>query len=109
MGNWWPVPFNAWIEGADTASAFRDDFKSKRCLIAAGGFYEWTISPADGKKDPWHIYQPGHAPFSFAGIWAYKSNLDITSCTIITEPAADPMKQLHDRQPLILDQACNDA
>ncbi|MER9414360.1 SOS response-associated peptidase, partial [Mesorhizobium sp. M0589] len=29
------------------------------------------MSPADGKKDPWHIYQPGHAPFSFAGLWAY--------------------------------------
>nr|WP_280790580.1 SOS response-associated peptidase family protein [Mesorhizobium sp. L2C066B000] len=25
---------------------------SKRCLIPADGFYEWTISPADGKKDP---------------------------------------------------------
>nr|WP_280790581.1 hypothetical protein [Mesorhizobium sp. L2C066B000] len=24
----------------------------------------------------------------------------MTSCTIITEPAADPMLQLHDRQPL---------
>lgn len=33
----------------------------------------------------------------------------ITGCTIITEPAADPMKQLHDRQPLILDQANYDA
>ncbi|WP_198024394.1 SOS response-associated peptidase family protein [Mesorhizobium sp. LSHC412B00] len=43
--------------------------------------------------------QPGHAPFSFAGLWAYNSNLDITSCTIITKPAAEPMKQLHDQQP----------
>jgi putative SOS response-associated peptidase YedK len=47
--------FNARIEGIDTAPAFRDAFKSKRCLIPADGFYEWTISPADGKKDPWHI------------------------------------------------------
>ncbi|MER8641417.1 SOS response-associated peptidase family protein [Mesorhizobium sp. M1252] len=68
-GRWWLVPFwakempkaamfNARIEGIDTAPAFRDAFKSKRCLIPADGFYEWTISPADGKKDPWHIYQP---------------------------------------------------
>ncbi|WP_084012961.1 SOS response-associated peptidase family protein [Mesorhizobium sp. L2C089B000] len=53
--------------------------------------------------------QPAHAPFSFAGLWAYNSNLDITSCTIITEPAGEPMKQLHDRQPLILDPAYYDA
>ncbi|WP_280938706.1 SOS response-associated peptidase family protein [Mesorhizobium sp. LSJC264A00] len=33
----------------------------------------------------------------------------MTSCTIITEPAAEPMKQLHDRQPLILDAAYYDA
>ncbi|MER9307614.1 SOS response-associated peptidase family protein [Mesorhizobium sp. M0496] len=50
-------------------AAFRDAFKSKRCLIPADGFYEWTISPADGKKDPWHVYQPKHAPFSSAGLW----------------------------------------
>lgn len=119
-GRWWLVPywakempkaamFNARIEGIDTAPAFRDAFKSKRCLIPADGFFEWTISPADGKKDPWHIYLPGHAPFSFAGLWAYNSNLDITSCTIITEPAGEPMKNLHERQPLILDQAYYDA
>ncbi|MER8861652.1 SOS response-associated peptidase [Mesorhizobium sp. M0757] len=46
------------------------------------------------------MYQPGPARFSFAGLWAYNSNLDITNCTIITEPAADAMLQLHDRQPL---------
>lgn len=98
--------FNARIEGIDTAPAFRDAFKSKRCLIPADGFFEWTISPADGKKDPWHIYLPGHAPFSFAGLWAHNSNLDITSCTIITEPACEPMKNLHE---VILAQAYYDA
>ncbi|WP_292633202.1 SOS response-associated peptidase family protein [Mesorhizobium sp.] len=61
------------------------------------------------KRNPWHIYLPGHAPFSFAGLWAYNSNLDITSCTIITEPAGDPMKNLHDRQPVILDHTYYDA
>lgn len=66
--------FNARIEDVDTAPAFRDAFKSRRCLISADGFYEWTISPADGKKDHWHIYQPGPRAVSFAGLWAYNSN-----------------------------------
>ncbi|WP_353682687.1 SOS response-associated peptidase family protein, partial [Mesorhizobium sp.] len=68
-GRWWLVPFwakevpkfqlfNAKSEDADAKPSFRDAFKSKRCLIPADGFYEWTISPADKKRDPWYIFLP---------------------------------------------------
>jgi putative SOS response-associated peptidase YedK len=113
-GRWWLVPwwakempkqvmFNARVETVDTSGAFKDAFKSKRCLIPADGFYEWTINPDDGKKDPWHIHLPDHQPFSFAGLWAHNDKLEVTSCTIITGPATAPMTKLHDRQPYILD------
>ena len=119
-GRWWLVPwwakempkaamFNARSESADTSGAFKDAFASTRCLIPADGFYEWTKSPADGGKDPWHIFLPGHQAFSFAGLWAYNRKLDITSCTIITAAAGEPMRQIHDRQPVILDPAAYDA
>ncbi|GAB4072286.1 SOS response-associated peptidase [Ancylobacter sonchi] len=119
-GRWWLVPhwakelpkaamFNARIETVDTSPAFRDAFKAKRCLIPADGFYEWTKNPDDGGKDPWHIQLPGNAPFSFAGLWAHNDRLGVTSCTIITEPASEPMTRLHDRQPVILDPAWYDA
>ena len=119
-GRWWLVPwwakempkaamFNARIETADTSGAFKDAFASTRCLIPADGFYEWTKSPADGGKDPWHIFLPGHQAFSFAGLWAYNKKLDITSCTIITAAAGEPMRQIHDRQPVILDPTVYDA
>ena len=50
-GRWWLVPFwakempkqamfNARIETVDNSPAFREAFKSKRCLIPADGFYE---------------------------------------------------------------------
>ncbi|TIR56565.1 MAG: SOS response-associated peptidase, partial [Mesorhizobium sp.] len=53
QGRWWLVPywakevpkfqmFNARSEEADAKPAFRDAFKSKRCLVPADGFYEWT-------------------------------------------------------------------
>ena len=45
--------------------------------------YEWTISPADKGRDPWHVFLSDRQPFSFAGIWAYNKTLDITSCSII--------------------------
>ena len=113
---WWLVPFwakempkaamfNSRIETVDTAPAFREAFKSKRCLIPASAFYEWTLDEADGKKNPWHIHLPGDAPFSFAGIWAHNDKVGVTSCSIITMPAGAAMSQLHDRQPVILDTA----
>lgn len=104
QGRWWLVPwwakempkgamFNARIETADTSSAFKDAWKSKRCLIPADGFYEWTRNQSDGGRDPWFIHLAGKQPFSFAGLWAHNSKLDVTSCTIITMPAAEPMTQ----------------
>lgn len=112
-GRWWLVPvwakevpkypmFNARSEEADSKPSFRGSFKSKRCLIPADGFYEWTKNKDDGGKDPWHIHLPGKKPFSFAGLWAYNPVLDITSCTILTEAAEKPMEELHNRQPVIL-------
>jgi putative SOS response-associated peptidase YedK len=120
LGRWWLVPwwakelprqpmFNARIETVATAPAFRDAWREKRCLVPADGFYEWTKNPADGGRDPWHIHLPDRAGFSFAGLWAHNGRLDVTSCTIVTAPAVEPMARLHDRQPVILDPAAYDA
>lgn len=120
QGRWWLVPwwakempkgamFNARIETADTGGAFKDAWKSKRCLIPADGFYEWTRNQSHGGRDPWFIGLPGTQPFSFAGLWAHNSKLDVTSCTIITMPAGEPVAQLHDRQPAILAPEAYDA
>jgi putative SOS response-associated peptidase YedK len=61
-GRWWLVPywatavpkapmFNARVETIDTTPAFRDAFTTHRCLIPADGYFEWTTSLVDGKKD----------------------------------------------------------
>lgn len=116
---WWLVPwwasempkqtmFNARMETVATSRAFKDSFETKRCLIPADGFYEWTLAPEDPKektKDPWFIHLPNGGPFSFAGLWAHNSRLGITSCTIITRDAEGPMTRLHNRMPVILDPA----
>ena len=62
-GRWWLVPwwakelpkqpmFNARIETADTSGAFKDAWKSKRCLVPADGFYEWTKTPTTVARTP---------------------------------------------------------
>jgi putative SOS response-associated peptidase YedK len=115
-GRWWLVPFfakqlpkaamfNARIETVDTSGAFREPFKSKRCLIPADGYFEWTVSERDRKKDPWLLQLPEGRGFSFAGLWAYNDKLDVTSCTIITAPAVGHIAHIHTRMPVILDQS----
>lgn len=112
-GRWWLVPFwakevpkatlfNARIETADSTPAFRDAWKSRRCLIPADGYFEWTVSDEDGKKDPWLLQMPGGKGFSFAGLWAHNDNLGVTSCTIITAPAVPEIAHIHTRMPVIL-------
>lgn len=112
-GRWWLVPFfakelpkaamfNARIETVDTSGAFREGFKSRRCLIPADGYFEWTKNLEDDGKDPWLLQLPGGAPFSFAGVWAHNDNLGVTSCTIITAPAVPEIAHIHNRMPIIL-------
>lgn len=105
--------FNARIETVDTSGAFREPFKSKRCLIPADGYFEWTTSEDDGKKDPWLLQLPEAKPFSFsfsfAGLWAHNDKLGVTSCTIITAPAVDHIAYIHARMPVMLDPAAYEA
>jgi putative SOS response-associated peptidase YedK len=111
-GRWWLVPFwakeipkypmfNARSETAHEKSSFREAFKSKRCLIPASGYYEWTKAE-DGGKDPHFIHLAEREPFLFAGLWAHNSNLDITSCTILTAQADPAISHLHHRMPIVL-------
>ncbi len=114
-GRWWLVPhwakelqskypmFNARSEDAEKKPAFRDAYKSCRCLVPADGWYEWTKGD-DGGRDPWFFHLPDTAPFSFAGLWAHNTRLDVTSFTILTAPAVSPLDQVHTRMPIVLDQ-----
>jgi len=117
-GRWWLVPFfakelpkaamfNARIETVDTSGAFREPLKSKRCLIPADGYFEWTTSEEGGKKDPWLLQLPEAKPFSFAGLWAHNDKLGVTSCTIITAPTVNHIAHIHTRMPVMLESVGN--
>lgn len=90
---------NARGETVKDKPMFRQAFKSKRCLLPADGYYEWT--GPKGSKQPYHLHLNGEG-FSFAGIWAQNDNLGVTSCAIITLPAADQIAHIHNRMPVIL-------
>lgn len=39
--------FNARIDTVDCTAEFRDAFKTRRCLIPADAYFEWTTSPVN--------------------------------------------------------------
>jgi putative SOS response-associated peptidase YedK len=97
---------NARAETVAEKPAYRDAFKTHRCLIVADGFYEWQ--PHKPRKRPFHITRADGAPFAFAGLWASWHGEDdaaVRSCTIITTDANPKIADIHDRMPVMLPDA----
>jgi putative SOS response-associated peptidase YedK len=110
--SWWKKPlnelpptFNARAETVAEKPMFRSAFKSRRCIIPASGFYEWTGSK--GAKTPHYFSSPSGEPLAFAGLWESwrepESGETILSATIIVSAANEWMKRYHDRAPVMLE------
>lgn len=100
-----PLMINARCETLAERPAYRDAFRTHRCLIPADGFYEWRSN--DGRKTPktpYFLHLTGEEPFAFAGLWAHWRGGEepITSCAIVTAPANSAVSPVHDRMPVIL-------
>jgi putative SOS response-associated peptidase YedK len=100
---------NARSETAATKPAFREAFRRRRCLVAADGFFEWKRGTRP--KQPYYFRLEEDRPFALAGLWERwrRGELSIESCTILTTTANELVEELHDRMPVILDQADYDA
>lgn len=84
-------------------AAFRDSFRTRRCLIPADGFYEWKKSGKD--RQPFHFCMKDGSLFAFAGVWdRWKSPTGkvLQSCSILTTAANDLLEGIHNRMPVIL-------
>jgi putative SOS response-associated peptidase YedK len=97
---------NARAETVAERPAYRDAFARRRCLIVADGFYEWS-----GGVPHWITREDGQL-FAFAGLWASwrpRETADevepLRSCSIVTTAARGPVRDLHDRMPVILSAA----
>ena len=113
---WWLTPywtktpstkysmFNAKSETAHKSPAFREPFRKRRCVVPVSGFYEWVRQ--NNQKLPYYI-RPHEAPgMLLGGLWDRWRNREtgevLESFAILTVPAAEGMKFVHDRQPLML-------
>lgn len=93
-----PKPFNARAEGLAKSGMFRSSLKSRRCVVVASGFYEWTSAPSG--KTPYYIYDASAAPLLMAGLWAKRDDLE--TFTVVTCRPNAFMDDLHHRMPVML-------
>lgn len=94
---------NARTETVSTKPAFRNAFRSQRCLILADGFYEWRME--NNQKQPYYFTMKDHEIFAFAGLWETWQNPEgeiINTCTILTTKANKIVSEIHARMPAIL-------
>lgn len=109
---WWkkpltelPATFNARAEGVAQKPMFREAFRSRRCIIPASGFYEWT-EPKSARQP--HLFTAGDGSplLAFAGLWEHWRNPEtgeeVLSCTMIVSGASTWMEAYHDRMPILL-------
>jgi len=83
--------------------AFKNSFRSKRCLVLSDGFYEWKKGIV---KTPFRITRRDGSAFAMAGIWDRWINPEgeeIRSFAILTTRPNSLMEKIHDRMPVILD------
>lgn len=83
--------------------AFRESFRTRRCLIPADGFYEWK--KAGKEKQPFHFGMKDDSLFAFAGVWdRWRSpgGQMLESCSILTTAPNELLDDVHDRMPVIL-------
>ncbi|MBW2617780.1 MAG: SOS response-associated peptidase [Deltaproteobacteria bacterium] len=97
---------NARAETVAAKPSFKGPLARRRCLVLADGFYEWPRQAGRKAKTPFRFVLAGEEPFALAGLWerwAGPEGRAILSYTIITTPANELIRSVHDRMPVILD------
>lgn len=95
---------NARIETAADKPAFRDPLRTRRCLLPADGWYEWARRP-DGGRQPHFLSPADGGLLAFAGLWAQWADAEgriVRTVTILTGPAPEELRHVHDRAPVVL-------
>ncbi|WP_181699184.1 SOS response-associated peptidase [Chthonobacter albigriseus] len=97
---------NARSETAAEKPAFRGAMRHRRCLVPASGFYEWRR--VGTTKQPFFIRPRDGGVVAFAGLWESWLGADgseIDTAAILTTGANRLVAQIHDRMPLVIDEA----
>ncbi|MGO8949139.1 MAG: SOS response-associated peptidase [Ktedonobacterales bacterium] len=97
---------NARAEGLEQKPSFRRPLRSSRCLVPATSFYEWQ--PTTKSKIKYRFSLLSGEMFGLAGLydtWLDPAGVRRETFTIITTAANEIVAPIHDRMPVILNQA----
>jgi putative SOS response-associated peptidase YedK len=95
---------NARAETAAERPAFREALRLRRCVVPADGFFEWA-GARSGPRQPFHVALPDGSPFAIAALherWRSEAGSWLETCVLLTVPADERVRSLHDRMPAIL-------
>ena len=95
-----PLIINARSDTVATKPAFREAVRTRRCIVPASGFYEWSTGNA-GEKLPWHFRRADGQPMALAGLWQHWGDMDTVA--ILSTEAGPGMADLHHREAVILE------
>jgi putative SOS response-associated peptidase YedK len=115
---WWKQPrpppdcFTARSDDAAKKPMWRSAYRSARCLVPADGWYQWSgAERIDGRtrevhttRQPHFIFRP-EGPVCFAGLlslWKLDGYMPLITCAILTRPAGEQLRAIHDRMPVVL-------
>ena len=100
---------NARSETVAEKPAFRAAYKRRRCIVPAGGYYEWKKLDAKSKQ-PYHIHRDDGKPLAFAGLWERwtKGDEPVESFSVLTTESEGPLGEIHDRMPVMLSRDSHD-
>ena len=93
---------NARVETVAEKPAFRQSFRRRRCLVPAGGFFEWKH--VGRKKQPYFFRKAGGGVLAYAGVWDTWNGPGgpVETVAVLTVPANELVSPLHDRMPAVV-------
>lgn len=92
---------NARSETVFEKSAFQG---VRRCIVPAGGWYEWTGKPR--KKTAWRISPRAGGLLAFAAIcdvWTAPGGMIVQQVATVTCPPSADVRDVHDRMGVVID------
>ncbi|MGH1367050.1 MAG: SOS response-associated peptidase [Maritimibacter sp.] len=98
-----PLLINARSETIAQKPAFQDACRTRRCLVAVSGFYEWHRTKE--ARLPYYATRRDGAPLVMGGIWQDWGPDHAPTCAIVTTGPNAVMSPIHHRLPLIVEQA----
>ena len=95
-----PLIINARSDTVATKPAFREAVRTRRCIVPASGFYEWSEGDK-GARLPWYFTRADGQPMALAGVWQRWQDVD--TIAIVSTEAGPGMAAIHHREPVVLE------